>query len=365
MTSAQPLLDALFEKGMRHMTNRKLRDWAYKSSMDMEHIYCHTWQDEQGHRWSFLSRVGYFHAIRSPSRTSSTLLSLALLDFCERHQGDALAVQTQPGEPDVLWAWLGTLSYMVKDDDHRLNDLLQKALAHSPGVDAADASLGWVGQALALGHRFTSGAPTRPHMHAWVDALITKNLLNPCLIRATRMGKDVPFTNWSSWNDTGKWDYPTPPPPPQAQEDQVWKALLGWAADLVRKDPALSVKATFDAFNQIRKPSLDLGPEAMEALKDYVRAGALERPEQPVHGGAVNAAALVVALGGQFSPAEEGALVDRLMDRTFVRDPGEPDGSLYDWHGFRHVPVLATWIKAVQLESQLPIAAPAVRKPRF
>ena len=66
----------------------------------MDQVQRHVWTDDAGHAWSFLSRVGYFHAMRDPERTGSSLLELALSDFNTRYgYSDPLSIQTSQGNP--------------------------------------------------------------------------------------------------------------------------------------------------------------------------------------------------------------------------------------------------------------------------
>lgn len=367
MTVAPNPLDDLFAKGMRRMSNREVRNWAFKHGLLVDQVQRHVWTDDTGHAWSFLSRVGYFHAMRAPERTGSSLLELALSDFNNRYShSDPLSIQTQPGEPDVLWAWLGSLSFAPDADHDRLKDAVKESLKLAPKVVAEDGSLGWVGAALAFGKRVAEATPTRPHMHRWINALVAKNLLsNPSYFTAWT-GNPPPYPRWSSWNDDLGYMETDYRAVAYERNEKIWTLVMDWAVALVHNDPALSVKTKLEVRSEPRTLSAGLGPAALEALKGYVRAGSLERLDQPVHGGAIEATKLIVAYGERFTPSEEAVLVGRLKDRTFVRDPGEPDGALWDWHGLERLPALSAWAKEVQLDSALPgPSAPRLPKPRF
>jgi hypothetical protein len=366
MTESPNPLDELFAKGMRRMSNREVRNWAFKHGLLMDQVQRHVWIDDAGHAWSFLSRVGYFHAMRDPERTGSSLLELALSDFNARYSySNPLSIQTQPGEPDVLWAWLGSLSFAPNAEHGRLKDSMQQALSLAPKVNAEDGSLGWVGEALVFGKRVAEATPTRPHMHRWINALVGQNLLSMPSYFTAWTGNPPAYPNWSSWNDEllhEKMDYPVIA---HERNEKIWTLLMGWAVALIQNDPALSVKTKLEVRSEPRTLSAGLGPVALEALKGYVRAGGLERLDQPVHGGAVEATKLIVAYGDRFAPSEEALLVERLLDRTFVRDPGEPEGSLWDWHGVDQIPAMNAWAKEVQLDSSLPKPSAKAPKPRF
>jgi len=363
MLDSRNPLDDLFEKQLSWLSNRQLRNWAFKHGLEMDRIYAHRWRDETGHAWSFLSRVGYFHARRSPERTGSSLLEMAL---SQGIWGNPLAVQTQPGEPDLLWAWLGSLSFAPNSNSRRLDELLQKTLGCLPSFDSEDGQVkGWVSQALAFGKAISQRWETKPHMHAWIDCLAQQNLLCPARNQAGLLGINVPFPGWSSWNDWGDASRGSRDTRTLPRDEKVWAALMDWATVMVERDPALSVKTKFSVGYEVLRPTVKIGAEGLAALQRYVQAGALDRLEQPIHGGTVNATALLFLNGVRFSPSAEKVLVSRLLDPTFDRDPGEPEGSLFDWHGLRKNAALDTWVRGVQLDAQLPGPARRLQKPRF
>ncbi len=108
-----------------------------------------TWVDPEGHAWSAVSRIGFLWVNhRGISRFSLPTLEAALAYGI----GSSGWNQTQPGEPDVVWAWLGSLAQGAYPDS------LAAAFEDAPRLPGNRAACGhgddegWMAQAFAMAH---------------------------------------------------------------------------------------------------------------------------------------------------------------------------------------------------------------------
>lgn len=365
MPAATPQ-DRLFRAKLRTMSLTKFLDFAKAEGWSDDEAWAQTWVDDTGHRWSTLSRLGYLMA----TANDHVLKNQALLKEGVRrvNRAGGLAVETQPGQPDLIWAWLGYQNTMANGSmEKEMMMAFDRTLPAGQKVTAGagvPGDGGWVDTMLGMAEFLVARGAPPPMWARWLEHWHTQSLLHasgarqcvwwrfgesaPHLFRSNAVGR-LPLTPKELIFDVGRPEALAEP----GAFSAVWERTVRWATACHRAAPGRADNP-FPSGGEQPELRFDLdahlSPSAWEALSDHIRALALDAPSTPY---AVLPALSLWARGPRqgFSPDEEAAvvaLVQPSLDQSFQVSPE-----------------LRAWALERSLDSTLAQASPQARRPRF
>lgn len=366
---------------MRAMGAAAFRNYATAQGWTEQEAWEKTWTDEKGRRWSTLSRLGYLMATSNDGYMKNQALLKAGLEHHIRHHGGGLGRQTEPGTPDLVWAYLGFHNVMANTS---LQQTLEQAFrsAPSPQPDWPSAGVGlpgdggWVDTMLRLVETLVEEDKKPPGCwHKWFEHWHGASLLGISGDRSLR---------WWSMGQSGKLlrmqgavgRLPSSPDPqksvirdegrPEALAlgdhfSQVWERTVHLAA----RCATLSDKSFFLSFPTGSSASREgfelapfLQPSAWEALADYIRAA--QRPLLKKTKVEEYEMSTVLTAMGLWIKGPQVGLSDEEQIQL-KQQLGSMSSEKLGWN-----PELRAWVKSHALEKVLEHPGPsAPARPRF
>lgn len=380
-TKPKDPIAALFKAKMRAMSVTAFRKYATDQGWTEDEAWSKTWTDERGRQWSTLSRLGYLMATSNDGFMKNQALLRAGLEHHIRHHGGGLTRQTEPGTPDLVWAYLGFHNVMANSS---LQQTLERAFRSAPAPQPAWPSAGvgfpgdggWVDTMLGLVETLVEEDKKPPgQWHKWFEHWHGASLLGTSGDRTLR---------WWSMGQSGKLlrmqgavgRLPSAPDPqksvirdegrPEALAigdhfSQVWERTVRLAtrcAGLYDKSFFLS----FPTGSSVSKEGVELAPflqpSAWEALADYIRVAQrplLEKTKVEDYEVSTVLTALSLWVKGPHLGLSDQEQIQIRQRLTSVRS---------DHLGWN--PELRAWVKSHALEKALESPVPSSpARPRF
>lgn len=369
-------LDALFRDVMPAAEGVCIRSWCKQNQIAEQQVLQHAFVDEAGHAWSFLSWAGFQVLSRFPKNTLLLVEALELYREAGLYS-QGLTYQTHPGEPDLLWAWLGHYSVINKPSQDSFYQTLSGlfSCAGLPLELNPDGSMGgWVLQALGMLESHAKQGGPHDEYFNMACSLVRQLIFSP-RIKALRhpalesMGDLMP--KGERIPQIGSCIY----------DAEVLKALvvplLDQATRLLRCSSGqrnegttlllyLQMKAVpeKDFWKDVMD---DFGAEQWSAMKEFARAGLVEvYPEY--RAASCSAAALLVFCEEHLTAEEELKIHHRLTGiPLYSGNNGEPDATatLARFHDWEQITPLSNWLRITPLNRRLPPPVVGGSRPRF
>ncbi len=348
-----------------------LLERAHGLGFSDDELRFHRFVDATGHAWSLLSWVGYQYAQAFKNQNVRPLQETLGLYRSDPRVRQGLGFQTQPGEPDLLWGWLGHYSITHKPSNdsffQALSPLFSWIKEPPLGVDQGRAH-GWVLKALALLSNTLKDGNGSDAFQTIGSSLITQ------LVCAPRIASVNVAAHRQLGNLIPKGER-IPGIGPCVHDPDV---LLAAAAPILRAQVELFKNAhqqlggsslLLYAF-MIAEPSVELWStffkdfrdSEWDAMKAVVDEGFLPSPTA-FRSTSVSAWALMLMCGKRLSPEQEKRIHHQVCEVPLDFSHGPP--TLYDFHNWKAIPPLVEWKRTLLLDIGLPAAAPSSPRPRF
>lgn len=372
-----PDFDALFSSVMPNAKGACLRTWCDDHRVTPEALMGHRFVDEHGYAWSVMSWVGALMLGRYVDQNTH-LLTEALELYRETglyKQG--VSHQTHPGDPDLLWGWLGHYSIFSKPSKDSFYQALSGLMAYAgtPFSLEPDGQVGgWVLPAMELLERRAPELPTTRYLD------IACHLVRQLVFSPRITAQNHPqLRKMEGLMPNGER---IPRIGPCVHDEELLKEMV---VPILDRTAAL-IPAFFRSNDTHGGPSLllnealstvpdpefwknafsDFGEAQWEAVGRLIKVGLLDF--SPKYSNLSGAAGRVFFLCGQhLTPEEEQRLHHRLtaipLDESKRVD--DPRNTLAGWFEWNKVPALVGWLRAVMLEHGLPAPIKPLAKPRF
>lgn len=391
-TTTDADLDWLFLKRLGRMTPQRLKEDLRQRGFSMETAHTLVWTDADGHRWTLLSRLGYL-MIQDPGARRSTLLLEALLaPRADPFEGWKRA--TQPGEPDLLWAWLGA-AFLTDPLQKGRNALtaLDKAFSVGgppPAGAGAPGDGGWVDQAFGL----LDGVIAREGVPSGLGPVVA-GWRRDNLLAISGLSAPAPRLWWHLGRPgAGAWPQGSAAPHDPDLQDEA-PGQMPRFREVQHRRPAAMAAGFEAAWNRLMRWSIlaagaetepgrrrlgvpmtpndlpaFLGPESVALLEDYLRVVALGTPARPMERDLAEALALWVTFPEDrrgLSPEEAHRLATRVAREEAFTEVGAPKGTMVQWYRDVGMQAVKGWAETTLLDHALQAAPPRDlgRKPRF
>lgn len=371
--------DTLFLSVLPSARTACLRRWCLDNHVTPQELMEYRFVDDQGYAWSIMSWVGSEMLRKHISYNNNTDLLTEALELY-RETGlykQGLSRQTHPGDPDLLWGWLGHYSILSKPTQDSFYQALSGIFSHAGApfsIDAKGHMGGWVLPALELlGRRAQHLNPTTCLDIACV--LVRQLIFSPRIAgqnhpllrnmqglmpngeRIPRIGDCIYDKDLLKGIVVPLLDRTTALLPPF-----FWSGDCSGGGSLLLNQTLSTVPdAEFwkNAFS-------DFDEAQWHAMGRLVKVGMLDF--SPQFSATSCAAAKVFFLCGQhLTPVNELRIHQRLTAVPINEDKGLDDSrnTLAGWHEWDKVPALVAWLRTVVLEHGLPAPAQPLVKPRF
>lgn len=381
---AQAFAHAVFPELLGRLTAVRFAEHAARAGLDEAQALDLTWMDGDGRRWSVLSRLGFLQAMRDSAQGPVALMATALSHHTDRH-GGGLARATQPGEPDLLWAWLGVAMQPVlfsSQGDPAVGPALIAAFSNA--THPTDAALpasgfgapgdgGWVDRALGLVEGLLDRGLVPPNLEARVDQWRLHHVLG---VTGPLHHPDAHAVWWNLGRAGGAslgaggehaalptvdvsrtllHALPGRPPALAPWVAAAWNRLAGLNVRALEVHRTPHPSAIFSTLAGLPStlPSF-LNAESVVAVEAFVRAGALASPSDPLQGGVDAAMGLWLRLpeaGKTLTGPEQAAVAWRLAGHLSPPVPRLLGGRL---DGGERDGLLERWVARTLLDADLP-----------
>ena len=394
MTSlASTPLDRLFRAKLRSLSVAQFRAFCQRQNWSEEEGWSQTWEDATGRRWSTLSRLGYLIATANEMGRNEALLAQGL----QHHGKQGLEKQTQPGEPDLLWAWLGYNNLSANSATQAAVErafMAVKAPGGMPTGLGLRGDAGWVDCALQLVEDLTRREGAPPRALLWWDSWMSANLLDKMgdykkcwwnlgdISPGEKSRRALPHSldarlPWS--NETFGQKSQSRPKELGEVFTSAWVRLVDLGTLFLQFRSRKFADTDFPCGINRRGDSLGLshhlGESAWPALENFLRAATDSgqiKSERPRPMSVASLGALNLWMAGPrtgLSEDEKYALTRCFTSPRVDSATGELVGSLVDSCDYKVSPVLLAWLNEQGLQKRVLThenpAAASVRRPRM
>jgi len=346
----------------------------------MEELCAYRWVDGRGRGWSLLSWMGHRFATSTPDSGLDVGLLVDVLQLYENSPLIALGLawQSEPSEPDVLWAWLGHYSERGQQNDWFYTAIapLFRGVKEPPlSISAEGEPGGWLLQALGLMTRWAEKKRAPFKFRTIAGTLLTQ------LVFAPRIAK-VDLDDFRTYGFRAmatllpKGDR-IPGVGPCIHDAQVLRGGVGPLFKAAAMLEGLAEKPE-PGFGLMLYPYMRAAPyrevwqaivgdfdeAAWAALEHYARVGLLQ--SHVVGAGSLAAFALMKVCGRSFEGKAELEIHRRVCEVSLSDDPGQsPPSTLAAFHGWYQIAPLVRWIREAPLDISLPGASAPSGRVRF